>query len=288
MVELVFVTIIVLDHFSRAIARSWRSSYSTKSNSSLKVSYKLREVGFLKIMQMRQEPDNHVNARCRFTSAAGFSMVELIVVVAISCVVVGFAVPIYTTTRQYFRTSGDSRSIAGLITEAKLHAAVGFTHARVYANITGETYHLEVWDKSGNSGAGCWQTVGDSNSCTAASSPVVNLSTKVSFGYGNIGTPPANTETTIGQAPLCYTGYAGESTNTTSTANTACIEFDSRGMPSNPAPGGTSGAAGGVPDATGVFYVTDGTSVYASTVAATGFLRNWYSANSTTPNWQRR
>lgn len=215
-------------------------------------------------------------------------MVELLVVVIISMVVIGFAVPIYTTTQQNFRTSGDSRSLAGLIAEAKMEAAAGFTHARVYANVTGKTYHLEVWNKSGSGGAGCWQTVGDSNACTVASSPVINLSTNVSFSYGNIGTPPANTETTIGQAPLCYTGYAGQSTNTTSTANTACIEFNSRGIPSDPAPGGSSGASGGVPDATGVFYVTDGSSVYANAVAATGALQSWYSQNSTTPNWQQR
>ena len=65
-------------------------------------------------------------------------------------------------------------------------------------------------------------------------SPVIGLSRNVSFGYGSVGAAPTNTEPSLGQAPLCYTGYAGQSTNTTSVANTACIEFNSRGVPSDP------------------------------------------------------
>jgi hypothetical protein len=176
-----------------------------------------------------------------------------------------------------------------LVAEAKLRAAADFTHARVYANLSGNTYHLEIWNKSGNGGAGCWQTDGDTaNTCTAASSPVQYLSQGVTFGYGVIATPPANTETTIGQAPLCYTGYAGQATNTTSVANTACIEFNSRGEPSDPAPGGSAGAAGGVPDATGALYVTDANSVYGVTQLASGLVQNWYAPDTTTGTWQKR
>jgi prepilin-type N-terminal cleavage/methylation domain-containing protein len=218
----------------------------------------------------------------------GFSLLELIVVVAISITIVGFAVPIFSNFAQSLRTSGDSRSLAAMIAEAKLRAAANFTHARVYANLSGNTYRLEVWNKSGNSGAGCWQTDGDSNACTVATSPVTSLSHNVSFGYGNVGSAPTNTEPSLGQAPLCYTGYAGQSTNTTSVANTACIEFNSRGVPSDPAPGGSSGASGGVPDATGVLYVTDATAVYGVTVLASGEIQSWYSNNTSTPNWQQR
>jgi Tfp pilus assembly protein FimT len=210
-------------------------------------------------------------------------------VLLISGIVMGFAVPGFVTMTQSLHTGGDSRNLAGMIAEAKMRAAADFTHARVYANISGNSYHLEVWNKSGNGGAGCWQTDGDTaNACTAASSPVVELSSDVSFGYGNIASPPANTESSIGQAPACYTGYAGESTNTVFTANTACIEFNSRGVPSDPDPSGTSGSAGGVPDATGALYVTDKTAVYGATVLASGSLQTWYSANTATPNWKQR
>jgi hypothetical protein len=211
------------------------------------------------------------------------------VVLLISGIIMGFAVPGFVTMQQTFRTGGDIRNLASLVAEAKMRAAANFTHARLYANTSTGSYHIEFWNKTGNSGAGCWETDGDlANACTAASSPVTNLSSKVSFSYGAITTAPANTESTIGQAPLCFTGYAGQSTNTTSVASTACIEFNSRGVPSDPDPGGSSGASGGVPDATGALYLTDGASVYAVTVLATGSIQTWYSKNTATPTWQQR
>jgi Tfp pilus assembly protein FimT len=214
----------------------------------------------------------------------GFSLLELMVVIAISITITGMAVPTYLTIQKGLQTRGDGGAIQGMVAEAKLRAASNFTHARVYADLTGKTLHLEVWNKTNS----CWQTDGDTANCTGSTSPVVILSSKVSFGYGNVGTPPANTQTTIGQAPLCYTGYAGQSTNTTSIANTACIEFNSRGVPSDPAPGGSAGSAGGVPDTTGALYVTDGSSVYAVTVIASGATQTWYTRNNSTPNWQHR
>lgn len=210
------------------------------------------------------------------------------VVVAITITIVGFGVPVFSNMEQSLWTAGDSRSLAAMIAEAKLRAAANFTHARVYANLTGRTYRLELWNKSGNGGAGCWQTDGDSNACTVATSPVIGLSRNVSFGYGSVGAAPTNTEPSLGQAPLCYAGYAGQSTNTTSVANTACIEFNSRGVPSDPAPGGSSGASGGIPDATGALYLTDGGAVYGITVIATGEIQSWYSNNTPTPHWQQR
>jgi hypothetical protein len=219
----------------------------------------------------------------------GFSTIELMMSLLIAGVVMGFAVPNFLTLQQTLRTGGDIHNLTALVGEAKLRAAANFSHARLYANISGSSYHIEVWNPSGSSGAGCWQTDGDIvNSCTATTSPVTSLAEGVSFGYGNIGTPPANTETTIGQAPACFTGYAGESTNTTSTANTACIEFNSRGIPSDPDPSGSSGSAGGVPDATMDLYINDGTRVYGVTVLATGSIQTWFSQNTSTPSWKNR
>jgi prepilin-type N-terminal cleavage/methylation domain-containing protein len=247
----------------------------------------LTTVGLMMVLILRSW--NSKKSRRPARAQSGFTLIELMMVLLISSVVMAFAVPSVMNMTQILHTGGDSRNLAGLIAEAKMRAAANFTHARVYASISGNSYHVEVWNKSGNGGAGCWQTDGDiNNACTAASSPVVELSSKVSFGYGNITSPPANTESSIGQAPACYTGYAGESTNTTFTANTACIEFNSRGVPSDPDPSGSSGSAGGVPDATGALYLTDGASVYAATVLATGAIQTWYSANTATPNWQQR
>lgn len=213
----------------------------------------------------------------------GFTLIELMVVVTMSLVIAGFAIPTYLRMQQSLRSGGDIRSLAGLIAEAKLRAAADFTHARVYGDLSANSYRLEVWNKAGNGGAGCWQTDGDvANPCTVGGqSPVQNLSTGVSFSLGNMSSPPANTQTSIGQAPICYTGAAGQPGNTTTIPNTACVEFNSRGVPSDPTGNGKA-------DANGAFYVSDGSSVYGVTVLASGSIQSWYTPNTQTGTWQQR
>ena len=58
--------------------------------------------------------------------------------------------------------------------------------------------------------------------------------------------------------------------------NTACIIFNSRGIPVDNT---------GSPTGLDAVYVTDGTSVYGITVAATGFIRTWQTNYSSTPSW---
>src|SRR4029077_14785865 len=79
-----------------------------------------------------------------------------LVVVTISVVITVIAVPGYIKASAYLRAAGDLRSINGLTAVAKMRAASDFTHARVFADLNGGTFQLEVWDKTGNGGAGCW------------------------------------------------------------------------------------------------------------------------------------
>jgi len=208
----------------------------------------------------------------------GFTLIELMVVVMISVVIAGFAIPKYLTMQQSLRISGDSSSLAGLIGEAKLQAAANFTHTRVYADLNANTYRLEIWNKN----AGCWQTDGDvTHPCTVAGvSPIQYLSQGVIFGFGTVTIPPANTQSTLAQAPLCYTGYAGQAGNTFTVPNTACIEFNSRGVPVDP-------TANGAPNAKDAFYVTDGASVFGNTLLASGLIQKWYTPNVSTAAWQQ-
>src|SRR5215475_15569380 len=80
----------------------------------------------------------------------GFSVVELLIVVVIALILAAFAIPGYMRMAQHLRISGDMRDIHGAIAEAKMRAAAGFTHGRVYADLNAETFHLEVWNKKGN------------------------------------------------------------------------------------------------------------------------------------------
>jgi type II secretory pathway pseudopilin PulG len=87
---------------------------------------------------------------------AGFSTLELLIVIAMSAIITAIAVPEYVKTAAYLRAAGDLREINGLTALAKMRAAADFTHARVFADLNGGTFQLEVWNKTGNGGAGCW------------------------------------------------------------------------------------------------------------------------------------
>jgi len=154
----------------------------------------------------------------------GFSMIELLIVLICIIILMAIAIPSVTGLARSFRIGGDTREIAALLNLARLRAAADYTHARVYVNLSANTYHLEVWNKA----SACWQTFEDSNSCTQITSPVAPLAPGDTFGFGSIATGP--TGAAPAQAPACISGVAGPSPGST-TSNTACIEFNSRTYP---------------------------------------------------------
>ena len=190
----------------------------------------------------------------------GFSLVEMLVVVAISVTLSTIAIMNYQTVANYLRIAGDMRNLNGLVAQAKMNAASGFTQGRAYADLAGNTYHLEIWNKAGNGGLGCWQTVGDTaNACTVAASPVQRLSQGDVFGFDQISAPPPNTQATIAQAAQCNDSGGA------AIPNSACIVFNSRGIP----------IKNNVPDGSGAFYLNNGKAVFGLTTALTGFVATW-------------
>jgi type II secretory pathway pseudopilin PulG len=203
------------------------------------------------------------------TPQAGFSALEMVLVVAMSVIITAIAIPGYMSTTRYLRVIGDLRSINGLTAQAKMRAASDFTHARIYADLNANAYHLEVWNKTGNGGAGCWQTDGDvNNPCTAANSPVFNLSQGDTFGTGNVTSgPTAAQQPTIPAQPACQATNGGNGT----IQNTECIVFNSRGIPVD---------SNNSPTAIGAVYVTNGIVVDGVTVSATGSIQAWSTSAS--------
>ena len=182
---------------------------------------------------------------------------ELLVVIVISLTLGTLAVMGYQKVLEYMRVEGDIRDLNGLVGQAKMRAGADFTHGRAYADLAGNTFHLEAWNKGGN----CWQTVNDTaNPCTVAASPVQPLAQGDTFGFGAITTAPPNTQANFGQAPLCDDGQGG------TIPNTACIIFNSRGLSIN---------AAGAPTPDGALYVTNGKVVNAVTVSVTGLAQTW-------------
>jgi prepilin-type N-terminal cleavage/methylation domain-containing protein len=216
-----------------------------------------------------------MNAKsCHKRIERGFTMIEMMVVLTIFAVIAGIAIPRYLSLQRAMRIGGDNRAIAGLTAQAKLRAASDFTRARVYANVNGNTFQMQVWNKTG----GCWVADTDnSNTCLtyvsgAPSGTVVNLSQGDTFGFGSLTTGPTVGQPTVAQAAQCLDNSGAAITNT------ACIVFNSRGIPIN--------ATTLAPLASGAFYVTNGSVVDGVTVSATGSLQTWTaSANASLSNW---
>ncbi|MEQ1729667.1 MAG: prepilin-type N-terminal cleavage/methylation domain-containing protein, partial [Vicinamibacterales bacterium] len=143
---------------------------------------------------------------------AGFTLIELLVVLALSGVLAAMAVPMLGTTMADFRLSGDARGLHSALSAAKMRAASAFSQSRLYFDLDGGSYHVETLSKDATPS---WVNEGGIN----------YLSTGVAPGFGAIGTPPANTQNVIAQAPPCVNA-AG-----VAIGNTACVVFNSRGIP---------------------------------------------------------
>jgi Tfp pilus assembly major pilin PilA len=200
---------------------------------------------------------------------SGFSTIELMVVLVILMVSAAVTIPGYLSMTRYLRITGDGRDLSGGIAGAKMRAAQDFTHARLHADLANNTFQLEVWNKN----AACWQTDGDvGNPCTVAGSPVQPLSQGVLFGLAAVGAGAPNPQAVVAQAPACLVGVAGGG-NLATIANTACIEFNSRGLPV---------AADGSPTANDAIYITNNNTVYGTTVIVSGLIQSWSSPAAAT------
>ncbi len=84
---------------------------------------------------------------------AGFSLLELLIVVAVGLILVAFAVPNFIQTMQNYRIAGDAMSINGEIGLAKMRAAARFTQVRVRFDGAGvRTVRTEWWSRFDNRG----------------------------------------------------------------------------------------------------------------------------------------
>jgi prepilin-type N-terminal cleavage/methylation domain-containing protein len=202
-------------------------------------------------------------ATVRNSAERGFSLMELMIVVALVGVISAIAVPMMKNTLGDFSLSGDARGVSKAVSLAKLRAAASFSQARVYVDLAGKSYRVETWDKS----ASAWAPDG-------GASP---LSRDVSFGVGVVAAAPPSTQSVIGQASACVTS-AG-----VAVAETACVLFNSRGIPVEPA--GAPPAVGS-PTGSDAVYLTDGTAVYGVTLSATGLVRLWRTLPTADPAWQ--
>jgi len=194
--------------------------------------------------------------RTRLLDRRGYSLIEILFVVALTGVIAAIAVPMMGNSLGFFRLSGDARSLSNSIALSKMRAASVFSRVRVFIDRTNRSFHLESWNSATN------QWTADTGN--------QYLSQGVTFAFNPVTAAPPNTQATIQQAQTCRDNLG------VAILNTSCVIFNSRGIPID---GVTSSP---VVDAV---YVTDGTAVYAVTVAATGMVRSWKTPPNTTPTW---
>lgn len=218
----------------------------------------------------------------------GFSLLELVIVVAIITAIAAMAIPNFLTMMRGMRIAGDARSINGVTGQVKMRAAADFTQARLFLNmnpltnnLTNNSFRIDVWNK----GLACWVPDGvppppAAANCVSDASATpqdVPLSQGVIPGFGGVGASP--TGAAIAQAPACLndTNQARPGLGA-AIGNTACIVFNSRGVPVDNTNKATPNDA---------IYLTDGVTVYGVTVDIGGLIKTWrVDANGTT--WQQR
>src|SRR5215467_15803421 len=88
---------------------------------------------------------------CTRTRQAGFSIIELLVALAIAGVIAAMALPSAERTLADVRLHNDARAIHNLLSLAKMRAAAKFTRVRLYCDLGAETFVLQDWDKTASS-----------------------------------------------------------------------------------------------------------------------------------------
>ena len=117
------------------------------------------------------------------------------------------ALPSAARTLADLRLHNDARALHNLLSLAKMRAASKYTRVRLYCDLGNETFVLQSWDKTALN----W-VAEDGNQ---------TLSTNVDFSIDAMTGPPADTQSTIGQAAACK-----DADGVTDIGNTACIVFN--------------------------------------------------------------
>jgi prepilin-type N-terminal cleavage/methylation domain-containing protein len=194
---------------------------------------------------------------------AGFTFLEIAVVLAIIGILSAIALPVISRALAGMRLNGAARSISNLTAATKTKAASQFTRARLFVDKSTNSYHIDTWDAT----VGNWVAVGGTTS----------LPPGVTFGFGVVAAPPANTQPAINQAAQCLDNALAL------IGNTACIVFNSRGIPIDDTP--PPSPLRGSPTPADALYITDGNLVFGITVSATGLIGVWYTPPLAAPSW---
>jgi prepilin-type N-terminal cleavage/methylation domain-containing protein len=191
---------------------------------------------------------------------AGFSALELLMVVALVGSLAAIGVPLSGNFIEDVRLRGDAQGVSGAVALTKMTAAAKFTRARLRVDSATGTYRIETWQRTAPVG---WVAEGGD----------VRLSSRDQFGAGPVIAPPPDSQAVIGQPPACLDN------DDTAIEGTSCVLFNSRGIPVS---------AAGAPVTTQVVYLRGPVGVFAVVVGATGRQQVWRTTLTSAGTWKQQ
>lgn len=78
----------------------------------------------------------------------GFSLIELVVLLALVAIVLGFSIPMLSSSMRSWQLSADARNIATTLSYARLSATSQMTHYQLSLNLSGNEWSLKKYNKS--------------------------------------------------------------------------------------------------------------------------------------------
>jgi Tfp pilus assembly protein FimT len=201
----------------------------------------------------------------RLGNCSGFSVLELMIVVAIIFIIAGFAVPKFLTMIHTAKLRGCASDFSGLVQAARINAVQDARFYSVY--ILGNEGFVDIWPKSNTGASGSGGTQIDNRD------PQIVLSSEVTVvaAANAPNTPNLSTQfLPAGSGLIPKDGSPGIGTP---------ITFGPRGLPctSQVATGGTVCDSAGGATAFWVFFQNRiSGELQAVTVSPAGRIRKWY------------
>jgi Tfp pilus assembly protein FimT len=201
----------------------------------------------------------------RLGNCSGFSVLELMVVVAIIFIIAGFAVPKFLTMIHTAKLRGCASDFSGLVQAARINAVQDARFYSVY--ILGNEGFVDIWPKSNTGASGSGGTQIDNRD------PLIAIPSEVtSVAAGNAPNTPSLSARFLpaGSGLTPKDGGPGAGTP---------ITFGPRGLPctSQTATGGTVCDSAGGATAFWIFFRNRiSGELQAVTVSPAGRIRKWY------------
>src|SRR6266699_390612 len=195
----------------------------------------------------------------RAHTSSGFTIIELVVAVAIILVLSVIAIPNAMAMLRAYRLAADTRAVAHELSLARLRAETEFTNAQLVIDPVANSYSLQLCTTPTNTlGA----ADGKADNCTSAgdynNEGTQFLASGISFGFGPAGSAAG------GQSPM---------------RQTIQTRFNSRGVPIL-----LDGSGNTNPN--DVIYLTDGqANTFAISVTVGGHARVWRYDGSVGSGW---